>query len=134
MKELRKVSDIIDDEDYFDGILFRLTSISDKEMVWKIITIDFTDKGRVLPDYEKSKFGYDKYRIVYFNQDGSTDYIECVLFDPKTYIKSLLDIEQEAMVVRCCKQSADMIRSFYVKRLKNTLRYIFDEYAEENYV
>jgi hypothetical protein len=121
LEEYRKISDVVEELGQFDGVFFRIVETSPHQYVWKMTVIDFTENGNKVPEYIKSKFGYDRYRIIYLNNDDTVEYVECALLDVKYFLKNLLETNQEVFLVRDCEEAEQITKQFFVNRMTKLL-------------
>ena len=115
------VNDLVDEKKDFDGVYFCKTKEGDNDG-WSLTFLSLNEKKD--RKFEEHDAGL-KYQVM-FHDNGKVELFEAILGDPNTYLKNLIDSNQEGLIIKKCKRSKKIISQILGKEGFRKFKEIFE--------
>lgn len=97
-----------------DGVSF---SIDKDKTNWTFSTMVLVDKES--QNFHQTDIGY-KYQIVLYHKDKA-EYFEAIIGDLNYYVKNLISINQEGIILKKCEKSEEILNKIFRGKLVQAL-------------
>jgi len=107
-------------EDDVDGISFSIDEekTNEDQIAWDFNIMKLNDD--LSRDFYKHELGY-MYQIVLY-KDDEAEVFEAIIGDMKNYVKGLVRVNQEGLIVKKCKKSEEMMDKIFKGKFAEALK------------
>jgi hypothetical protein len=105
------INDLVDEKKDFDGVYFCKTKDGEHD-IWSLTFLNLNEKRD--RKFEQHDVGI-KYQVMFYEND-KVELFEAILGDPNTYLKNLIDCDQEGIILKKCQRSKKIISKILGKK------------------
>ena len=112
------------DEEEVDGIHFHISGEQEKEYEWNFTIMKLNQEEN--RNFEKNELGY-KYQILLYDEgDEDPDYFEAILGDLQHYVKKMVNMNTEGLILKKSKKSEEILKKIFKGKLVGLLAQVAD--------
>jgi hypothetical protein len=118
--KIHHIRDLKIEEDDVDGISFSIDEekTNEDQIAWDFSIMKLSDEGS--RDFHKYELGY-MYQIVLY-KDDEAEVFETIIGDVRHYVKGLVRVNQEGLIVKKCKKSDEMMNKIFKGKYAEALK------------
>jgi hypothetical protein len=116
------INELVADGKDFDGVYFCKSNENGTEG-WSLTFLNLERKQD--RKFEEHEIGI-KYQIMLHDESDKVEIFEAVLGDPRSYLKNMIDCNQQGMLMKKCKRSQKIFSKILGKKEFRNFQRLFD--------